>query len=231
MQRRDLLKHIGLTLIATQVMPLIGCVTDERKYYSRPPPVPPTSGGEGGGIESFFAGNSDNSGHTHRFEISCREEGENGFTYVATGPHTHEVTLSRAQLAAVFAGERVTVETTSRHPHTWLIQAPRDLACGTDNGGGGDGGGDPGGDPGSGESFAVHNDDASGHSHSFAITCDEENGDGDRVFTATGPHTHQVPLTRDELDLVFAGQTILVETTGGGHNHTWLVSLPDGACI
>jgi hypothetical protein len=232
MQRRDFLKGVGLTLIAIPVLP--ACVVDERRYRSEPPLVPPTSGGEAGGIESFLVANSDSSGHSHQFEITCSEEGANGRTYVATGPHTHEVTLSRAQLAAVFAGDRVTVQTSTPHAHTWLIQAPRDLACSTDDGGGGgggDGGGDGGGGGGGGESFAIQNDDASGHSHSFEITCDEESGTGDRVFTATGPHTHQVPLSRDELDLVFAGQTILVETTGGGHSHTWLVSLPDSACL
>jgi hypothetical protein len=80
--------------------------------------APPPSGG------SFSVMNSDGSGHLHSFTIECSHAGAGGRVYIAGGAHTHAVELTAAELAAVFAGQQVTVETTDLHPHTWVIVLP-----------------------------------------------------------------------------------------------------------
>jgi len=78
------------------------------------------------------------------------------------------------------------------------------------------------------ESFEVVNDDDSGHLHSFEIKCSHRDADG-WVYTAGGGHTHTVALTAKDLDAVFSGTAVTIETTDG-HPHTWVIRLPDGAC-
>src|SRR5690349_21772918 len=96
----------------------------------------------------------------------------------------------------------------------------------------GDGYGAPGGvsqpPPASTPGIPVTNTDTSGHSHSFTIACADGQSPG-RVYTATGSHTHQVPLSAEQLDAIMAGQTVTVQTTDG-HPHTWIIHRPNGVC-
>ena len=126
MNRRDILKRLGLVLIA---VPVAASCAAEEPY----PPMPPGGGGggEGGGgggggeeDASFMVSNNDYSGHTHSFEVLCSELEDGKTVWTAGGAHTHQVTLSDAQLATILDGQSVTVESTGGHPHTWVIQMP-----------------------------------------------------------------------------------------------------------
>lgn len=76
--------------------------------------------------------------------------------------------------------------------------------------------------------FSVTNQDSSGHSHSFTIKCSHATADG-WTYTAGGGHTHSVTLDQSQLQAIFAGETITVETTDG-HPHTWVITRPEGMC-
>lgn len=117
MNRRDVLKRLGLVLVA---VPVINCASEE-EYPPRPP-----GGGDGGGEEDagFMVSNDDYSGHAHSFEVRCAELEDGKSVWTAGGAHTHMVTLTDAQIASVLDGERVTIETTGGHPHTWIIEMP-----------------------------------------------------------------------------------------------------------
>lgn len=92
-----------------------------------------------------------------------------------------------------------------------------------------DGAPPPAGDGGGGaDQFAVMNQDGSGHTHMFWIEC-EQRGAGPWTYLAEGAHSHQVTLTSDELDAVFRGEAVTVQTTAG-HPHTWMVQMPAGMC-
>ncbi|HEU5057887.1 MAG TPA: hypothetical protein VFU21_15250 [Kofleriaceae bacterium] len=93
-------------------------------------------------------------------------------------------------------------------------------------GGGGGGGGSGGG--GDATQFAVMNADASGHSHMFWIECDQR-GAGPWTYTAEGAHTHEVTISAEQLDQVFLGQAVTIETNGT-HPHTWVIQMPSGMC-
>ena len=95
----------------------------------------------------------------------------------------------------------------------------------TSNGTGGGGGG--GGQQQTPDRFTVANADSSGHSHTFEIECTDQ-GTGNVTYTAGGGHTHQVALTEDQLDRVFAGETVTVNTSDG-HAHTWSVRMPSSS--
>lgn len=94
-----------------------------------------------------------------------------------------------------------------------------------DAGDGGGSGADAGAsDPG----FVVMNDDGSGHTHSFTIKCSHQEADG-WTYTAEGAHTHEVWLSKDDLEKIFKGEPVTVETTDG-HPHTWKIQLPSDTC-
>ena len=94
--------------------------------------------------------------------------------------------------------------------------------------GGGGGGGGSGGGGGDATQFAVMNSDASGHSHMFWIECDQR-GAGPWTYTAEGAHTHEVTISAEQLDQVFLGQAVSIETNGT-HPHTWVIQMPSGMC-
>lgn len=77
-------------------------------------------------------------------------------------------------------------------------------------------------------SFAVTNSDASGHSHSFEIKCSHATADG-WTYVADGAHTHEVNMTAAQLQQVFDGGTVTINTTDG-HAHTWVIAMPGSAC-
>lgn len=93
-------------------------------------------------------------------------------------------------------------------------------------GGGGGGNGDP--EPDEDGAFLVENQDASGHAHSFELTCAQLE-EGVATYTAGGAHSHQVTLTADQIADVLDGRQVVVETTGG-HPHTWIVQMPSALC-
>lgn len=148
MRRRTFCIRLGVGIAsAPAVLALGGCSSDN----NRNPPGEPDAGSGGGGEPdagassepSFSVTNTDDSGHTHQFTIKCSHQDADGWTYTAEGGHTHDVWLSRNDLKKIFDGERVTVETSDGHPHTWIIEAPQDACESTSDPGGG--GGDPGG--------------------------------------------------------------------------------------
>ena len=101
-------------------------------------------------------------------------------------------------------------------------------ACVTEVGSGPPPAGGGGGSGGAADQFAVSNQDASGHSHTFWIECDQR-GAGPWTYVAEGAHTHEVALTAEELEAVFRGEAVTVQTTAG-HPHTWIVQMPAGMC-
>ncbi len=102
---------------------------------------------------------------------------------------------------------------------------------------GGDGGGTTSsgtgttttGGPGGGSAFRVTNSEPGGHPHSFVLVC----GDMDKesvTYTAGGSnHTHQVSLTGDDLETIFNGGTVTIETADV-HPHTWTITKPGNGC-
>jgi len=99
-------------------------------------------------------------------------------------------------------------------------------------GGGGGGGGTGGGGADAAvdlTQFRVTNMDDSGHSHWFFIECDQAAAGVETSYTAEGTHTHVVTITGGDLDRVFAGEQVSLQTTDG-HAHTWVIQMPNGMC-
>jgi hypothetical protein len=128
MRRRDLLARLPLFLMA---IPVVGACVAEDEYPKRPPGGHDGTGNpppdDGTDDANFRVENQDSSGHSHWFEISCANLDDGTLTYTAQGPHTHQVTITEAQLDDVLAGDTVTVQTTAGHPHTWVIAMPSEL--------------------------------------------------------------------------------------------------------
>lgn len=99
---------------------------------------------------------------------------------------------------------------------------------GSGGGGGGGGGSAPDAGAATAESFVVTNTDSSGHGHSFQIQCAHATEDG-WTYTAGGAHTHSVSLTSAQLQQIFAGQSVTVQTSDG-HAHTWVIARPADRC-
>ena len=94
-----------------------------------------------------------------------------------------------------------------------------------DTGGGTGGGGGGGNQP---DGFRVYNTDET-HPHSFVVLCEDE-GQAEVTYTAGGSaHTHSVTLTAEQLEAVFAGEEVIIETNDS-HPHTWSVQMPDPDC-
>ena len=143
--RRNFLRNAGLLLAMPLAVKVVGCADEPGQYPPGGGGTPP--GGGGGGnedAESFSVMNSDSSGHSHSFEIECAQVNAGGWTYTADGAHSHDVALTEDELALIFAGGTVTVQTTDGHPHTWVIAMPSGM-CASDSGGGGGGTGGGGG--------------------------------------------------------------------------------------
>lgn len=75
--------------------------------------------------------------------------------------------------------------------------------------------------------FRVPNADAATtHPHSFVVICADE-GMAEVTYTAGGSgHTHTVTISGDQLDTIFNGGTVHIDTTNGGHPHSWDISMP-----
>jgi hypothetical protein len=123
--------HRRQFLAAFASAPLLASACQVGNPEPTPGPGGPGPGGPGGsdgpdaGVpEGFAVSNADASGHSHSFTIQCAHADAAGWTYTAGGAHTHQVSLTAEQLAAIFAGDTVTVETTGGHPHTWVIARP-----------------------------------------------------------------------------------------------------------
>ncbi|MCA9523464.1 MAG: hypothetical protein KC609_20960 [Myxococcales bacterium] len=110
MNRREFVIRIGQVLLATPVLfNLESC-----KSSSEP---------------GFTVMNQDDAGHTHTFKFVCSALTANGATFTATGSgHSHEVTVTKAEIDQIAAGQQVLVMTTSFHDHTWVFQMPAE-AC------------------------------------------------------------------------------------------------------
>lgn len=111
MKRRRFLGRMGLLFAAPMSAKLLAC------------------GGDGGGVdaaeETFVIMNEDDADHTHQLVIGCSDlSSTRAVTYTATGPHTHTIMLTAAQLEQVGAGETVTISFTDGHSHTFNIARP-----------------------------------------------------------------------------------------------------------
>ena len=102
-----------------------------------------------------------------------------------------------------------------------FAQAALGLACG-----GGEEGGDA--DAGSG-SFAVTNQDDSGHSHELVLLCSDLAAGRAVTYVATGEHEHTVMLSESQVGMVAAGESVEISFTDG-HSHTFLIAAPASAC-
>jgi hypothetical protein len=105
-----------------------------------------------------------------------------------------------------------------------LVAVPAVLsltACGDDDGGGG---GTPDANLGA-TSFQASTSDNSGHSHSITVQCSDLSGNS-ATYTSTsgGGHTHSVTLDSTQLAAIANGDTVMVDTTDGGHAHTWAIA-------
>lgn len=94
--------------------------------------------------------------------------------------------------------------------------------------GGGGGGGGIGEPEEQAGAFMVANQDDSGHSHTFEVTCGQLEA-GVTTYTAEGAHTHQVPLTEEQIADILDGRRVTVQTSAG-HAHTWIVQMPARLC-
>jgi hypothetical protein len=75
----------------------------------------------------------------------------------------------------------------------------------------------------------IVNDDSSGHVHELVILCGDE-GSPSVTYTATGAgHTHPVSLSGQELESIFAGGQVVIDTNDS-HPHTWVISMPGTGC-
>jgi hypothetical protein len=126
MHRRELLSRIPLVILA---IPMIRCASDD-PY----PPMPGGGNGGGGGdgeedITEFRVENNDASGHTHWFNVTCEQLQNGQTTWTAQGGHTHNIELTADQIADLLDGQRITINTSGGHPHTWILEMPEAMRC------------------------------------------------------------------------------------------------------
>jgi hypothetical protein len=94
-------------------------------------------------------------------------------------------------------------------------------ACGGEDGGGRTDAG--------GGSFVVLNDDDSGHTHELTVLCADLAAGVAVSYIASGPHSHTVMLTQDQIVTIAAGGPVTIAFTDG-HSHTFVISEPAGVC-
>jgi hypothetical protein len=69
------------------------------------------------------------------------------------------------------------------------------------------------------------------HGHTVTVQCADLGEDG-VTYTSSFDlmHSHQVVFTGAELAMLAAGEQVMVQTSDGGHDHTWAVQMPAGRC-
>ncbi|MCO4745856.1 MAG: hypothetical protein KC912_13765 [Proteobacteria bacterium] len=68
--------------------------------------------------------------------------------------------------------------------------------------------------------------DSNSHGHVITVSAaDLATGTGG-TYTSTGDHTHDVTLTAQDMTDLLANCTVTVSSTAGGHEHTWVITLP-----
>jgi hypothetical protein len=77
--------------------------------------------------------------------------------------------------------------------------------------------------------FTSSNQDDSGHDHTVQMRCSDLE-DGQLTYIAEGPHQHTLTLDLDDIEDLLDGRTVMFQTTGGGHNHTWQLRVPNNIC-
>lgn len=79
------------------------------------------------------------------------------------------------------------------------------------------------------DGFRVFNDDATLDNHSFVVFC-EDMDKAEVTYTAGGSgHTHPVTITQAQLQQVFNGEIVTIETDDV-HPHTWTITMPTDGC-
>lgn len=90
-------------------------------------------GGGDGAVDANFQtsfqvdSETNTSGHRHRLTVVCADIGGSDVRYTTSesAQHTHMVTMTGAELAALGAGETVTKTITDQgHAHTWIMMKP-----------------------------------------------------------------------------------------------------------
>jgi hypothetical protein len=80
--------------------------------------------------------------------------------------------------------------------------------------------------------FSVTSSTDSGHSHAATVLGkDVDTPPAQAVYTSTvvGGHSHQITLTKANLDAIRNGQSVSVVSTpagSNGHTHTWVIKKP-----
>ncbi len=116
MDRRSFLMRIGGTLVAVPVaLVAVACGSDDAEV-------------DAANATQFSVTSS--GAHTHALTIICADLQGTGVTYTSGsgGGHSHQVTLTAAQVGQLAAGELVTVAITTPHAHSWAIRKPAN-AC------------------------------------------------------------------------------------------------------
>ena len=111
MRRRQFLGRVGILLGAPMFTGLMACGGDDAGVDAAP--------------ETFVIVNDDDADHTHDLTIACSDlASTDAVTYTVTGPHSHTIVLTAAQLAQVSAGETVAISFTDGHSHTFNVARP-----------------------------------------------------------------------------------------------------------
>src|SRR5687767_13304085 len=92
-----------------------------------------------------------------------------------------------------------------------------------------DGGSAAAGADAAGSSFVITKQDDSGHSHELTVLCADLAAGVAVTYSATGPHSHTIMLSEEEITMIAAGQSVTISFTDG-HSHTFVIVQPDGAC-
>lgn len=118
MDRRAFLAACGVTLLLASVLVSSGCGGGD----SSTSPTPPADG--------FDVESSLDLAHRHSVRVLNADltNPPAGVSYTSTtvSAHVHVISLTAAQLAAIQAGQTVTVDSNlaSAHRHTWTIRKP-----------------------------------------------------------------------------------------------------------
>jgi hypothetical protein len=67
---------------------------------------------------------------------------------------------------------------------------------------------------------------ADSHGHTITVAAADLAAGTGGTYTSTGDHTHDVTLTAQDMTDLLADCTVTVSSTAGGHDHTWVITLP-----
>jgi hypothetical protein len=170
-------------------------------------------------VYSYTASDADNHNHTARvYRSAFTSPPSSGWTDTSSQimNHTHDMTLTQAQLSSINGGQSITVQSTSatnpstgvNHYHSWTVT----------------------------KQFIQASTDAENHTHNIVISLiDLSSPPAAGVVYTTSTnlnHTHTITLTQQQLTSLGSGSTVTVSTsnatnpgTGVSHSHTFITLL------